>query len=132
MKELDHYRQAAEDFTGLASTAARTLALSGIAIIWIFKHDGENGPQLPPELLAPALWLVISLSLDLLQYVTGAVVWTIFHRYHEVKGRMPEDKVSSSPFWPRVLDTLFCAKVAAVGVAYSYLLKFLWRLFQAG
>jgi hypothetical protein len=132
VKVLDHYRQAAEDFTGLASAAARTLALSGIAIIWIFKQDGENGPQLPPELLVPAMWLVISLSIDLLQYVTGAVVWTFFHRHHELRGRKPEDKVPASPFWPWTLNTLFGLKVIAVGVAYFYLLKFLWKLFQAG
>lgn len=132
MKELDHYRLAAEEFTGLASTAARTLALSGIAIIWIFKLEGEHGPHLPPELLKPALWLVIALSLDLLQYFIGAVVWTFLHRHHELKGRKPEDKVAVSPFWPWTLNVLFGLKVIAVGVAYYYLLAFLWRLFPSG
>lgn len=127
MRQLDDYRVVAEYYTGKASDVARTLALSGLAIIWIFKQDGDNGPQLSDAFFAPALWLVVALVLDLLQYVIGAVIWTAFHRRHELRGRMPEDKVSAHPFWPRVLDLVFGGKVLAVGTAYCLLLAFLLK-----
>jgi hypothetical protein len=126
VSKLEDYRRDYYEFSGKASDVARTLALSGLAVIWIFKQDGENGPSLPGEFLEPALWLVIALACDLLQYIVASAVWGIFHRYHEKRSKA--DKELSAPwFLPWFQNSFFYAKLVAVSMAYYFLLQYLWR-----
>lgn len=130
---LEDYRQAYYEFSGKASDIARTLALSGLAIIWIFnKSDGGGGLYLPREFFAPAIWLVLALAFDLLQYVVAAFVWGTFHRVMEKRRRKSDDLIvaDSRLTWPQ--NTFFGLKLLAVAIAYVQLLQFLWRQLHPG
>jgi hypothetical protein len=77
-KTIDDYKKDYEYYTSKASEIGRSLALGGIAVIWIFKTTSTDGSlTIPSLLIAPLIWLVISLSLDLLQYVIGGLIWFI-------------------------------------------------------
>lgn len=129
--KLEDARSAYEDFSGRASDIARTLALSGIALIWVFKVDSQNGPQVPQELVVPGIWLVVHLALDLTQYLYATIAWGLFHRWKEHWRPVAADKDFLAPRainWPT--NAFFYGKVVAVGIAYWYLLAYLLSRYQ--
>lgn len=120
--KLSDYKKDYYQLSGLASNASRQLAFAGIALIWVFKSQSENGFQLPSELLIPSMCLIFSLGFDLLQYVTGSITWGLFHRYHEKKRTSEIDPELEAPFyytWP--INFFFYCKIISVLVSYSYL-----------
>jgi hypothetical protein len=123
----------------------RQLALAGIAIIWIFKKDIEGQPAIPRDLFTPGIFIVGSLGLDLLQYALASAFWS---RYRSIKEKefkkdwpkRPRKDVYAAkieellkiefeiPGWFNVLQYIcFWAKIASIGIAYWYLLRFLYR-----
>lgn len=118
--KLDYYKSEYASFSGLASSTSRQLALAGIALIWVFKTQGQAGYQLPNDLLLPALCLIVSLGSDLLQYVSGSMIWGSFHRYHEKQRKFITDEPDiEAPFyftWP--INIFFYTKITAVLMAY--------------
>ena len=61
-----------------ASDIIRQLALTGVAIIWIFKNDARPDHSqviVPVNLYWPAAFMVFTLFLDLVQYVISARAW---------------------------------------------------------
>ena len=124
--KLADCRAAYQELSGKASELSRTLSLSGIAIIWVLKSDTVDGPKIPTELFTPGLFLVLSLALDLLHYVTGALAWGAIGRIKELRGTT-EDEDFLAPRWANWPGNLmFCAKLISVGVAYYFLLLFLF------
>jgi len=123
--KLSGYKQDYYQYTSLASSTSRQLALAGIALVWVFKTQGDNGYVLPNELLFPSICLIVSLGSDLLQYVTASITWGVFHRYHELKRKSknedPELEASRYYTWP--INFFFYSKIASVLIAYVYLLK---------
>ena len=128
---LADYRSHYYELSGKASDVARTLALSGIAVIWVFAIGGHDGNyKLPHELLSPGLFIVLSLFFDLAQYVIGASTWGIFARHHEKRGVDSDAELTAPPWfnWPAL--ACFFLKLACVAAAYIQLIWFLWgRLF---
>jgi hypothetical protein len=138
-KPLHDYAKTVGDFSSKASDINRSLALAGIAVIWIFKNpektaatlSTESGPALSNELFWPLALLIASLILDLIHYVYGATFWKIFY---EIRlKRWKDGKLTN----PQIMDVeapdritipiiiIFYAKITAMGAAYYFLADFL-------
>jgi hypothetical protein len=129
---LEDYRQAFEDFSGLASQVNRQLAFAGIALIWLFKRDVGGVPTLPHELLLPAVLIGLALAFDLLQYSVASVIWYCFYRLKEEQDTPPNKKIDHPVWLERPITLLALAKIILTMSAYAYLIGFLWRTFVAG
>ena len=58
------------------SSSCRTLALAGIALIWVFHTKNPEGEyQLPAYLVLSAIFIVISMCFDFLQYLYKAFTY---------------------------------------------------------
>lgn len=125
--KLSEYKDVAFEYTGHASDRIRAAALGGIAIAWIFKIDLDGGPVLPDPLVVSLILFGIGLFLDVLQSVTAAVIWTIFHRHHE---RKLEDVKTEDPdldhptILPNILYWLFYTKMIPVLGGYVVLVYY--------
>jgi len=124
MKVKD-YKKDYQEFSGKLSDNTRKLAFAGIVIVWIFKQV-ENGFYTIPEALKFVMFMfVISLSLDLLQYIYQTLVWGTFHRYYEKKNGEEYDVTAPRYFnWPAIC--FFWAKIITLVIGYIYMLRFLW------
>lgn len=113
--------------SGKTSDLVRQLALAGIAVVWIFRYEVQGVPKIPVQLLAPLSLIVLSLTLDLLQYAVATGLWGAFQRRKERDG-VKEDAEFTAPRqlnWPAL--TFFWLKVVATASAYYFLLKYLAR-----
>jgi hypothetical protein len=100
----------------------RTIALAGIAFIWVFsgQSTSANAIRIPDDLLRSGLLLVASLFLDLLQYAYATLIWGTYSRYKE--RRVANDADFSAPRAINWLSILFLVlKVLAAGSAYVLL-----------
>lgn len=79
MATLKEFRDGYHELSGTASEVSRNLGFAGIAVIWIFKADlPEKAYTLAPELYHAGVVIVLSLALDLLQYVFSSLIWGAF------------------------------------------------------
>lgn len=134
--KLSDIQKAYDYFSGKASDIARQLSLAGLAIIWIFKKSDSVNPQIPANLILPFAIFVIAIAFDLLQYISGTIVWGGFHRFHERSWEknnpgmdLPDDFPVTAPGqinW--ATDTFFILKLSSVSVGYGLLLIFFWKL----
>lgn len=126
-KSLDEWRKEYEDFSIATSNINRSLALGGIAIVWIFRNpDGDGVPILPRPLIFPALLLSLSLFFDLLHYFVGTLIWYRFYLYHEKRSQRKKRKnLSAPPHKRKVISYFFYVKVALMLAAYAFLFRYL-------
>ena len=123
--KLQDYREDFYTYSGKASDLSRQLAFAGIAIIWLFKKDTVPGLSIPRELLLPGLFIVSSLTLDMLHYGLGSLIWRSFYRSKEKIG-LPEDKDIHHSIWLEIpLLILFVAKILFVLAAYILIARYL-------
>ena len=118
-----------EFYTGKASDINRSLALAGIAVIWIFKSSSEGITSIPNTLITPLIFLIISLGVDLIQYIIGGLIWWIYFLYKEQQKKKGKDigkELDAPSAFPITLWILFIAKITSTIVAYTYLLRFLY------
>jgi len=128
MTTLKDFRESYYEFSGKASDVARTLALSGLAIIWIFnKVDKDGNTYIPDVFFGPAALLVLALAFDLLQYVVATLVWGQFHRSREKQGRKDDDELTAESWRNYPQMTFFVLKLISVAGAYYLLLRFFWN-----
>ncbi|WP_346319436.1 hypothetical protein [Chitinophaga sp. YIM B06452] len=128
---LSGFLEFARFYSTQASSSNRSLALGGIAIIWIFKKPDQDGPLITGLLNLPLFFLALSLSLDLLQYVFGGIAWDRFyeHKYGQWKRagyRADFAKDIEAPngiSWP--ITIMFYLKVACTAVAYFFIIRHL-------
>lgn len=127
--KVSDYWQCYYDFSDRASSIARTLSLSAIALIWIFKVDTPGGgSKVPPELLPPAVWIVVSMTLDFVQYLYLSAVWRIHARRMEKRHGSTCETEFEHPHWiPAVGEVLFVAKHITLIVGYGLLIEYLLR-----
>ncbi len=123
--KLEEYKKDSYEFSKLASDLVRQFAFAGIAIIWIFKYEKPIEHLIPVELFKPLLFLIITLALDLLQYLIPSIIWTIFYKYHENKGRKSDyelkaNKLLSIPGW-----VFYFGKIIILSLAYIQIIKFI-------
>ena len=125
---LPDIRKDYQYYSGKSSDVARQLSLAGIALIWIFKVE-KAGPLAVPEALhLPAILFVVSLGLDLLQYVFSTAIWGIFSYYHEQNGMKDDMELEAPNFfnWPSL--AFFWGKLLTVLFAYAVLLDYIFLL----
>ena len=127
---LSGFLDLARFFSTQASAANRSLALGGIAIIWLFKKP-EKGPIVAGLLNLPLFFLALSLALDLLQYFIGGVAWNWFY---ERKYRQWEEKqfdtafakdIEAPNYISRPITWLFYLKIISMGTAYFFIIRHL-------
>lgn len=125
MIKLSETRKAYEDASGKLSDINRQLCFAGFAIIWLYNmSDGEI--KIPRELYFPGVLLIVSLVIDVLQYVYTTVSWHLYYERHtssdkkEEEENISEPKYINTPAW-----ILFWLKI--VGMLWGYILigKFL-------
>lgn len=123
----DHYYH----HSGSASSAARQLALAGIAVVWILAtQDKAVVTVAAGELRAPLLWFVIALALDLLQYYWLAAFFGIFSRHKEKRGELEFEGVPAWGNWAGIM--CFALKGIAVAIGYYLLAAILWPMLFNG
>lgn len=126
--KLSEIREAYEELSGKLSDVNRQLAFAGIGIIWIFKISDNNTTSIPNELFTPLLALIISLSIDLLQYLIQTFTWYFYYLYKHLQDSN-EDQEVNEPEYLNCIPWLFLLfKVVALITAYVYMLDYLWRL----
>jgi hypothetical protein len=128
---LSDYRDAYYELSGKASDVARQLAFAGIALIWIFHETGGKPIAIPHPLVWPAACFICGLAFDLLQYVSGALIWGAFHRHQEKRLGVDSKKTHSAPAWfnrPGIL--FFWGKLALVLAGYFLLLRYVVTVLQ--
>ncbi|MBY0541260.1 MAG: hypothetical protein K2P52_07605 [Campylobacterales bacterium] len=125
--KIKDYIKAHDDFTSLASNVSRQLIFSGIAFIWIFKTTGTNSTFiLPNELFLPSSALILSLCLDLFQYLVASIIWYFFYRYHENKRLdITEDiDIEAPAYLNYIINFFFYTKIISVLFAYYFLFNY--------
>ncbi|MBS1772251.1 MAG: hypothetical protein JST82_05280 [Bacteroidetes bacterium] len=123
-KKLGDFVDFISFYTVQTSTVNRSLALAGIAIIWIYIKPKDG--QLPHvgAFKIPLLCLVVSLGIDLIQYLFGSIAWTLFYeiKYHKWKrkGYPPEyaHDITAPNYISQPINLLFLAKIILMIVAY--------------
>ena len=126
MATLKDFRDAYHELSGTASEVSRKLGFAGIAVIWIFKADlPGKAYTLAPELYQAGVMIVLSLALDLLQYIFGSLIWGAFWRSKEKGGATESQEITAPPFfnWPAI--ACYWGKLIVMVDAYYYLLRFL-------
>jgi hypothetical protein len=115
-----------DTFTARASEISRTLCLSGLAVVWIFRTPTANGSFLAPTLLWVSGLIVLALLLDLIQYVVGASRTAAVARLKEKElkaANMPADTIVHYPANHRVpMAIIWRAKITIVIIAWMFLL----------
>ncbi len=109
-------------YSGKTSDIVRYLGFAGIAIIWFFKEKNNNIITIPDSLYWPLILLLIGLTLDLLHYIVGTIVWDVFHRMKDNEEGVNEDTEidTSNINWPT--DILFYLKIIPIITAYMLII----------
>jgi hypothetical protein len=109
-------------YTRGATELSRTLCLSGLAVVWIFRVPSTNGSAIPTPLMWCAGLIVTALGLDLLQYVLGARGVEKVARSLEAAGKKGPDDVSYPDDHPGLTNRIWKLKIWVVLIAWAILL----------
>jgi hypothetical protein len=123
--KLEEYKKDSYEFSKSTSELVRQFAYAGIGIIWIFKYEKPIVHLIPIELFKPLLLLIVTLAIDLLQYLIPTIVWTIFYKYHEKKGRQGDYEIKASERYSIPGWLCFYSKIIALAIAYILITKFI-------
>lgn len=123
---LSDYLASYYELSGKASDVSRQLAFAGIAVIWVFHQGHGSSVDVPGSLIAPAALFIGGLACDLLQYVSGTLIWGAFHRIQEQRLGAGSKKPLTAPAyfnWPGLF--FFWSKLALTLIGYLLLLRYL-------
>lgn len=132
-KHLNNYLDDYGYYSGKTSEISRSLAFAGIAIIWIFRNP--EGNLFNYQLLLPLILLIITLSLDLAQYLLGSIFWGVFyeHKYYKWKKGILSNTDVQDIKAPNILSLplvfVFLAKIILLIWAYIQLFYFVYYKF---
>ena len=126
--ELKEYLQAYYTYSEKASNITRQLGFAGIALIWVFRGTNTNELLVPHELILPGVFLILGLSCDLLQYVSGTLIWGLFHRMKEREGLEANDELKAPSWLNKPILFFFIAKMVAISVGYLLIFCYLLSL----
>ena len=99
--KLSQYLKAYQNDTEKASTQARTLSVSGIAIIWIFNKSDILGKGIPGELILPLFLFALSLMFDYLHYLYGSFAYHYLYKKNLNKALKNATNEESDPSFPK-------------------------------
>lgn len=116
-------------FSNSLSGVSRQLCFAGIAVIWVFSIDGENGQHfLRQDLMLPLGFFVLGLALDLMHYMVASTIWGLFHRIKEKSG-IGESKDFRAPRWINWTPCIFFwGKATSTILGYVILLSMIGTL----
>jgi hypothetical protein len=126
--KLKEIREACEELSGTASTLNRQLALAGTGMIWIFRVSTGEQTSVPGGLLLPSILLVLSLGIDLVQYLAQSAIWYVYYLYQRKKRVKEDGEVNEPEYLNYFTWGLFFAKITVMVIAYATLLKYLYDL----
>jgi hypothetical protein len=119
-------REDRDNLSGKLSDIVRQLNFAGLAVIWIFRTGGtgSGGITYSNTLVWPMLFLVASLTSDLLHYaVASAAIDSIYRGFDDKKTKDDEDvRFSKKP--ARISRVFFWGKAAFSVLAYGWLIVF--------
>jgi hypothetical protein len=118
--KLKEVKEAYQDCSRILSSNVRNLCFAGIAVVWVFRV----GTDIPDVLLIPLLCFVVSLSLDLSQYIVSSIIWWAFYLIKE-KSLDDEDETRAPKHINLPAELLLLFKVVAVCVGYLFIARFL-------
>ncbi len=106
--------------SGMLSTIVRQLGFAGIAIVWVFttKRTG-HGYTMPWAMKLALLLVVISLTLDVLQYLYKTVAWGRHYRDLEKGRARPEDPHTGGVLPESIGDRTYAIWKTKVGVMFA-------------
>lgn len=116
--KLSEIRKTYEDLTGKLSDINRQLCFTGFGIIWIFNKT-SNELSVPQDLYVPAVWLILALFIDVLQYVYSSIAWAIYYTRkrkndkNDDKIEVNENTIINYPTW-----FLFILKIIAMCIGF--------------
>ena len=102
--KLKEIREAYEDTSRTFSSTVRTLAISGIAIGWLFI---DKGCQWPIVIFFALLLFVLTLFADLIQNRSLSLQWYDYYQTMKVKHHKAEEDEISEPESKNTLGWLF-------------------------
>lgn len=117
-----------QDFSARTSENVRTLSLGALAIVWVFRP--ESVFALPRVLIFAGIAAVLALTADFLHSLSGAIIWSKFHRTKELSG-IGMDVDFKAPLelnWPTLF--FFYLKAVLVVVTYAFVLTHLVRVLK--
>lgn len=112
-----------------ASDVARQLAFAGFGVVWVFKPSDGGIKQIPEALYFAAIFFVLALCCDILQYVCATFTWGVFQRLKECEflraGKDKTDEFLAPGWinWPALL--FFWGKQVMLGIGYWRFLSWL-------
>lgn len=112
-------------YSSETSKIVRQLGFAGIGIIWLFRIADSGDHIIPVELINPTLLITFALTMDLLHYIVGTIVWGAYNRYKEKSDTAEEMEFLAPRQINWVGNTFFWLKVIIMVAAYYFLLKFL-------
>lgn len=118
--------------SGKTSDIIRQLGLGAIAIIWLFHSGPADKLAIPAQLFLPLKLVVAGLACDLLQYATGALLWS-FYNWRKERAGVTETDVFKAPEqlnWPAIF--FFYSKILLIIVAYWHIFNYLSAAITAG
>lgn len=101
-----------------------------VSIIYakVNKTDTEVGPKIPIELAVTSIFFVFTLAADLFQYFSASIVWSIYGRIKELKGTKDDDEFKAPRWINWSANSFFYLKFIFAFIAYSALLKYLYKI----
>ncbi len=127
-KALKEYLNDYHEYSKLLSASNRQLTFAGIAIIWIFRNSIGILPLIPFELLLPLTLFVLSLFFEIMQYLSGTLIWRWFFHSHEKAYRAKKlknvDDIVAPNLYQKIITGFFYLKVVSTISAYIFLLLF--------
>lgn len=128
--KLEDAEKRYKELSTQASANTRTLALAGIAVVWVFREGSGASTHILNDLLPPLFWFIVTLSLDYLQYFLGTGIWLGYFKWKEKKA--PSNDEKHDEIWPNILWVLFFAKGIVLIFGYCFLSNvILARLFAS-
>ncbi len=118
-----------DTYSGTASQIARQLAFAGLAVIWVFKTDSGVGFTVNDSLLVAGFYIIISLTLDFLQYVYGSIAWHGLHVKKEKEGVGTKTIFQAPKNINLPTHILFYAKLIFMLLAYYQIIFYLIGIF---
>jgi hypothetical protein len=118
-------------YTKAASDISRTLCLSGLAVVWIFRLSaGQGRSALPPTLMWIAGIFMVAMFMDLIQYVSGANRIGSYAKLREQEiadKQLPADSQFQYPLeLPGLMNRLWNLKIWMTVVAWLILLVYVF------